>query len=135
MKRSTALFAIGVLLTATAAAAHHSFAAYYDEGKHVSLEGQVVSFELRSPHAWVYFMAPDGSGVMRKFGAEWGNPRRLSQQGIDAQTLRAGDRIVVGGAPNRKSEDYTVHLKSIRRMSDGWSWPSGGGNGRRGRFR
>ena len=89
--------AIGVLLVGTTAFAHHSFAAYYDEGQRVSIEGEVVAFELRSPHAWVYVMAPDKDGVMRKFGAEWANPRRLSQAGIDAQTIRTGDRVIVDG--------------------------------------
>ena len=117
--------AIGGLLTATAAFAHHSFAAYYDEGQRVSIEGEVVSFDLRSPHAWVWVMAPDKDGVMRKFGAEWANPRRLSQAGVDAQTIRTGDRVIVGGSPNRKPTEYSIHLKSITRPADGWSWPNG----------
>ena len=120
-----ALVAAGCSLAWTAADAHHSFAAYYDEGQRVSIEGEVVAFELRSPHAWVYVMAPDRDGVMRKFGAEWANPRRLSQAGIDAQTIRTGDRVIVDGAPNRKAGDYSIHLKGITRPSDGWSWPRG----------
>ena len=76
MKR---LFVLGLtsLLAATAAYAHHSFAKEYAEEKQISLEGDVVSFEYRNPHAWVYFTASDGTGVLRKYGAEWANPRRL----------------------------------------------------------
>ncbi len=117
--------ALATLLVATAAYAHHSFARDYAEDKQISLEGDIVAFEYRNPHAWVYFTANDGSGVLRKFGAEWANPRRLQQQGIGATDLKPGDHVIVSGAPSRSSATYTLHLKSIRRPADGWSWPGG----------
>ena len=119
------LFVLGLtsLLAATAAYAHHSFAKEYAEEKQISLEGDVVSFEYRNPHAWVYFTANDGSGVVRKFGAEWANPRRLEQQGVSAADIKAGDHVIISGAPNRNATTYSVHLKSIRRPADGWTWP------------
>ena len=89
MKRRLFILGIGSLLAAaTAAYAHHSFAKDYAEDKQISLEGDIVSFEYRNPHAWVYFTANDGSGVLRKFGAEWANPRRLEQQGVGATDSR-----------------------------------------------
>ena len=111
------------LLAATAAYAHHSFAREYSEEKLISLEGDVVSFEYRNPHAWVYFTANDSTGVARKFGAEWSNPRRLEQQGIGAAHIKPGDHVIIDGAPNRNASTYSVHLKSIRRPADGWAWP------------
>ena len=125
MRRRLFILAIGSLLAASAAYAHHSFAKEYAEEKQISLEGDVVSFEYRNPHAWVYFTANDGSGVMRKFGAEWANPRRLEQQGVRAADIRAGDHVIVSGSPNRNATTYNVHLKSIRRPADGWAWPRG----------
>ena len=115
------------VLGATAAYAHHSFARDYAEEKHISLEGDVVSFEYRNPHAWVYFTANDSSGVLRKYGAEWANPRRLEQQGIGATDLKPGDHVVIGGAPSRSATTYNVHLKSIHRPADGWTWPGSRG--------
>ena len=54
MKRRLLILGIGSLLAAaTAAYAHHSFARDYAEDKQISLEGDVVSFEYRNPHAWV----------------------------------------------------------------------------------
>ena len=122
MKR---LFVLGLtsLLAATAAYAHHSFARDYAEDRQISLEGDVVSFEYRSPHAWVYFTANDNGGVPRKYGAEWANPRRLEQQGIGAAQIRPGDHVIISGAPSRSATTYSVHLKSIRRPADGWVWP------------
>ena len=82
-----------------------------------------MSFEYGNPHAWVYFTANDGSGVLRKFGAEWANPRRLEQQGIAARHIKPGDHVIIDGAPSRSSTTYNVHLKGIRRPADGWAWP------------
>jgi hypothetical protein len=125
VKRSYVL-ALTCLLAATAAYAHHSFAKEYAEEKLISLEGDVVSFEYRNPHAWVYFTANDASGVLRKFGAEWANPRRLEQQGVGASDIKAGDHVIISGAPNRTASTYNVHLKGIRRPADGWTWPANG---------
>ena len=125
MKRRLIVLAVGSLMAATAAYAHHSFARDYHEDQMISLEGDVLSFEYRNPHAWVYFSANDSSGVQRKFGAEWANPRRLEQQGVGASDLKAGDHVIVRGAPSRSATTYAVHLKSIRRPADGWSWPGG----------
>ena len=126
MKRRLFLLALSSLMGATAAYAHHSFARDYHEDQMISLEGDVASFDYRNPHAWVYFTAADGGGVMRKFGAEWANPRRLEQQGIGASVLKAGDHVIVRGAPSRSATAYNVHLKSIHRPADGWNWPGGG---------
>jgi len=126
VKRSLLLMGIGALAMATAADAHHSFAKDYQEEKQVTLEGDIVSFDLRNPHSWVYFNATDGTGVARQYGAEWANRRRLEQQGIAQTSLKAGDHVIVTGAPSRSATTYSVHLRSIRRTTDGWSWPSRG---------
>jgi hypothetical protein len=132
MKHRLFVLAVGSILVASTAYAHHSFAKEYNESKSVTLEGDITSVELRNPHSWVYFTATDPSGVVRKYGAEWFNLRRLSQTGVDSNTFKAGDHIVVIGAPNWDVNTYTVHLKSIRRPSDAWAWPSGNNGGDRG---
>ena len=108
-------------------AAHHSFSAYYFEEKSVTIEGVVQEFQLRSPHAILLFDARDAGGQMRTYAAEWGNPNRLSRQGITRDTLKPGDAVIVSGSPGRTASEYKLHLKQIRRPSDGWAW----GNERR----
>ena len=88
---------------------HHSFAAHYFEEQRVSIEGEVVSFEYRNPHAWVHVNAPDSGGEMRKYGAEWTNPRRLGEQGIKVDTIKPGDHVIVTGSPGRKPEEHRLH--------------------------
>ena len=110
------------LLVGASVSGHHSFAAYYFEEQSVTIEGDVVEFDLRAPHAWLYVMAPDARGQLQRFGAEWGNPNRLSRDGITATTLKAGDRVIVTGSPGRVATENKIHLKRVRRPADGWEW-------------
>ena len=135
MKQRLFVLVLGSILVASAAYAHHSFAKEYDESKSVTLDGQIVSVDMRNPHSWVYFTAKDPTGTVRKYGAEWFNLHRLQQSGVTTDTFKVGEHIVVTGAPNWTATEYSVHLKSIRK-DDGWSWPSaqtrnGGGFGDR----
>ena len=130
MRRACFVLALAALAFQVSAAGHHSFALHYFEEQSVSVEGAMVEFEFRNPHAWVYLMAPDTGGEMRKYGAEWSNPNRLSQQGITKDTLKPGDHLVVTGSPGRTASDYRIHLKRIVRPSDGWKWSGGRGERR-----
>jgi hypothetical protein len=108
------------------ASGHHSFAAHYFEEQSVTIEGEMVTFEYRNPHAWVHVLAPDAQGEMRKYAAEWGSPNRLRGQGVRADTLKAGDRLVITGSPGRKPEEYRIHVKAVQRPADGWQWKQRG---------
>jgi hypothetical protein len=111
-----------VWVLSTALDAHHSFAAYYFEQESVTLEGEVVEFEYRAPHAWVRFRVKDASGTPSIYGAEWANPARLGRDGITKDTIRPGDTVRITGSPGRTEADHVLHLKQITRPSDGWSW-------------
>jgi hypothetical protein len=104
------------------ASAHHSFAAHYFEEQTISIEGELVQFDYRSPHAWVHVMAKDDEGGILRFAAEWAGPTRLSQRGVMADTLKPGDWVIVSGSPGRNPSERRIHLKSIKRPADGWSW-------------
>ena len=62
----------------------------------------------------------------QKYGAEWANPGRLSQQGITRETLKPGDKVIVTGSPPRDPLNIALHLKRIERPADGWRWVGGG---------
>jgi hypothetical protein len=115
------VLAVAAALTAPAGA-HHSFAAHYFEEQSITIEGAVVEFEYRAPHAWVYLTAPDENGRLQRFSAEWANPSRLARDGITKDTLQAGDQVTIVGSPGRNASEYKVHLKGITRASDGWNW-------------
>ena len=105
--------------------AHHAFAAHYLEGQTMSVEGELVEWEYRNPHAWVHVTAPDSIGTLQRYSAEWASPSRLNRQGITKDTLKPGDHVIVTGSPGRNAADRTLHLKRIERPADGWKWTGG----------
>jgi len=109
--------------------AHHSFSAYYFEEQSVTISGEVKEFQFRNPHAILMVNAADEGGTMRTYAAEFAGPSRLAGQGVTKDTIKPGDMVVVIGSPGRNPSEYKIHLKSVQRPSDGWSW--GGGRGRR----
>jgi len=114
-----------LLLAGAPLQAHHSFATYYHEDQSVTIEGVVLEFDFRAPHAWVYFNVPDAQGQARRFSAEWANPNRLSRDAITRETLKPGDRVVITGSPGRTASENKIHLKRIERPADGWRWSGG----------
>jgi hypothetical protein len=120
--RSLLLGLAAAALAAAGVSAHHSFSAYYHEQQSMTIEGGVVDFEYRAPHAWVHINAPDPSGQMRTYAAEWANPSRLSRDNITKDTIRPGDVVRITGSPGREETEYKIHLKAIERPKDGWSW-------------
>ncbi len=122
MKHRILLGLAAALLAAAPLAGHHSFATYYFEEQSVTIEGEVAEFDYRAPHAWVYVVAPDAQGTLRRYAAEWANPRRLMGDGVTRDALKAADRVIVTGSPGRTASEYRIHLKRIRRPADGWEW-------------
>lgn len=107
-------------LGAVPAWAHHSFAASYDENKRITIEGELVAFDYRNPHAWVTLNVADAQGNPVLWQAEWRSPVRLEQDGISKDTLRPGDHILITGSPGKTAADHRIHLKTIERPSDGF---------------
>jgi len=112
----------GALLTATAAFAHHSFAATYFEDKTQKIEGNLVQFLYRNPHSFVHVEAPDEKGVMQRWAVEWGAGGQLGRQGVTRETLKPGDHVIIVGNPGRNPEDHRLRMVNITRPSDGWKW-------------
>ena len=115
------MLTVAALLAATSAYAHHSFAATYVENSSVTIEGDLVTFELRNPHSFVNVMVKDASGQMVRYLVEWGSTTQL-QGKITRDTLKVGDHIVITGNPARNADDHRVRLVTLRRPKDGWSW-------------
>lgn len=121
-KRDVLAWASVVVLATTATAyAHHSFAATYVESQSVTVEGDLVTFELRNPHSFVNLMVKDANGNMVRYLIEWGSPSQL-QGKITRDTLKVGDHVIVTGNPARNPDDHRVRLVTLRRPKDGWSW-------------
>jgi hypothetical protein len=117
------LFALGaVLLGGSAARAHHSYAATYDVKNEITLEGRLVQFSYRNPHSFVTVEAPDRSGKERRWSVEWAGTSQLAETGVQRDTLKVGDRVVVVGRPSRVPGEYRALMVRLTRPSDGFTW-------------
>jgi hypothetical protein len=130
MKRTLTMLAVVLSASGASLYAHHSFAAFYNESQTVTLEGQVQELQFKSPHVLLMFNVRSPQGQTSMYTAEWANPRRLGDS-MNKDTLKPGDVVVVTGAPGKTGSENKLHLKSIRRPADGWSWGGETGYGRR----
>jgi hypothetical protein len=121
-RKALVVVAAGALFLSAGAYAHHSFTATYDESKTVMIEGELVQFMFRNPHAWVHLMAPDEKGVMQRWGVEWGGAGALTGQGVTRDSLKPGDHVIITGNPGRNAGDHRVRMRSLQRPSDGFGW-------------
>jgi len=122
MRKTILALVAASLLTCTAALAHHSYAATYDTTKEVKLEGTLVKFELRNPHAFVTIRAKDKEGVQQRWAVEWAGVSQLAGAGIKQDTLKVGDAIVIAGNPSRVPGEFRVLMVNLKRPLDGFSW-------------
>jgi hypothetical protein len=111
-----------MLAVALAAYAHHSVGATYDQTKEVKVDGKLVQLLYRNPHAFVHIEAPDENGTMQRWAVEWGGATQLSGQGVNRDTLKIGDEVVITGNPGRNPGDHKLKMNTLRRKSDGFGW-------------
>jgi hypothetical protein len=85
-----------VLLAATAAFGHHSFAAQYDVNKPLTLSGTVAKIEWTNPHIHFHVDVKDSAGTVTQWRFEGYPPNMLVRQGWKRDvTLKVGDTVTV----------------------------------------
>ena len=126
MKRTwTALVFSGVVIVTASRAplvAHHSFGVFYLEADTIEIEGDVVEFQYRNPHAWLFVQGQEAFGQPKIYAAEWTSTSQLDRNGVTKKFFKAGDSVRIWVSPNRNPNDNRVRLKRIERRSDGWTW-------------
>lgn len=98
--RSRILAAFTALAGATlpfAAGAHHSFAAHFDMGSTVEIEGRVTELHWVNPHIKFRVTAADG----QSWEVEAGPVNLVSRMGIDKSMFAVGSMLRVHGNPGR----------------------------------
>jgi DNA/RNA endonuclease YhcR with UshA esterase domain len=96
------LLALAALVVVPAAApwAHHS-QSEFDLSARVEVEGTVTKLEWKSPHGRLYVDVKNGKGEVVTWNFELPSPNTLMRRGWTRDTLKAGDRVTVAGAPAR----------------------------------
>lgn len=126
--RSLAALVTASLLTATAAA-HHSIAAVYDSGRMVTVDGTITRFRFVQPHPFIELEVKTPQGAAEGWQLEMDNLRELQAIGLTAETLKAGDRLVVTGSASR-SQARALYVRKAVRPADGLEYEQVGSSPR-----
>ena len=99
------------------AAAHHSFAVFFDETKSVSVSGSVTEFRFTNPHAIIEITRKTPQGQIESWRAETNAVTLLRRRGWTADSLKVGDMVTIDGWPSRDGSRYLRVRRVVR--SDG----------------
>jgi hypothetical protein len=97
MRGRTLLAFAPLLLNATAALAHHSFAAEFDDTKPLKVTGVVTKVEWSNPHIWFYVDVKGDDGKVTNWGFSGGAPGQLMRRNITRSVIKEGMTISVEG--------------------------------------
>ena len=81
-----------LLILATAAFAHHSFAGEFDNTIAVTLTGVITSVEMINPHSFIYVDVKK-EGAVERWALEGPNPIQVRRRGLDLAMFKVGDKL------------------------------------------
>lgn len=98
------------------ASAHHSVAGF-DNKKEVMLKGTIVQFVWRNPHVIVLWDVKDENGKVTQWSGEMNSPTSMIQVGMNRNSLKPGDEVIVTINPSKTGTPIAVIRKVT--MADG----------------
>jgi hypothetical protein len=123
---STAVMTV-VMLAASNAKAHHSFAPHFDSSRKVNISGTVTRYEARNPHSYLHIDSVDENGRTREYVCESHGVTQLSRIGITPQLFKAGTKLTVTGPISRHSP-YMCFFEIVE-LADGRNFNVNGPGG------
>src|SRR5688572_17549531 len=121
MKRRILQSILGIAVLGGALHAHHSISGAYDTGQHITIEGVVVQFQFVNPHPFLTMDVRESGGTTQRWRLEMDNRSELVQIGMNGQTLKQGDQVVVVGSPAR-AQQQSLYISRLDRPSDGFRY-------------
>jgi hypothetical protein len=108
---------------ATPALAHHS-RANFDLDSTVEIDGTVTEFTWQNPHAFAVVEGKKaGSSDVQKWTFELNSTPVLTRFGWKKDTLKAGDRVVARGNPDRNADRHFIYATLfVRDGKEIWAW-------------
>jgi hypothetical protein len=97
--RTLVLVGLG-LAVATVARTHHSQSEFDLDAK-IEVQGIVTKLEWKSPHGRLYVDVKNDKGETVNWNFELPSPNTLMRRGWKRDSLKAGDAVIVTGAPAR----------------------------------
>jgi hypothetical protein len=120
MIRRIPALALGLIMAAAPVMAHHAISAIYDSSKQVTIEGAVREFQFINPHPFLIVDVTDG-GKTLEWRLELDNRFELISEGMTADTLKRGDRVVASGSLSR-TNPQSLYLMRLDRSADGFRY-------------
>ena len=118
--RFTALALLGTTLAGVQIQAHHGYSAFERENT-VTIEGNIEEIKYMNPHS-ILTVKTTASQI---YTVEWLSLPQLRRYGINYDTLKIGDHVVLSGAPARDAAVPKMSIvRNLKRTSDGWNWPA-----------
>jgi hypothetical protein len=118
------ILSCSLLAVALPSAAHHSFAAQYDEAHPVSLSGTVTKVTWKNPHVLLSVDVKDDSGTVANWQMELASPNGLLRQGWKLDSVKQGDQVTVNGFAARDGS-HVVNARKISLGTPGKVLPAG----------
>ena len=109
--------ALGLLVAAVPAWAHHAFASEFDQNKPVKVRGTVVKWELTNPHSWIHIDVKGDDGKVVTWMIEGASPNNLYRLGLTKESLPAGSEITVEGYQAKDGTNKAVGRNFV--LADG----------------
>jgi len=99
-----------VLLSATAAFAHHSFAVY-DHTRTLTLRGTVTKFQWTNPHAYLEIDVKQPGGSVKHYSVELTSINMMQRVGWRSNMIKSGDQVTAVIAPILTGEPVGLGLE------------------------
>ena len=113
MTRYIASSALGFMLFAPSASAHHAAAVAYHVDRTITVEGVVTEVKWENPHTWVYVEAKDASGNVVKWSFEGAVPNQLYRRGVTPAVLKPGVRVTITAHPARDASRNAGEMTEV----------------------
>jgi hypothetical protein len=109
----------GLLASAPAVVAHHTFAAEFDSDKPFEMTGTVTKVEWMNPHTFFYIdVVDEETGDVTNWAMEMGSPNGLMRRGWTRNSMKIGDVVSVEGSL-AKDGSPTGNARSVTLNSSG----------------
>lgn len=114
MRNALAVLLLLIAIATAPAAAHHSFAVYFDDQTMIEVTGRVTGFRFTNPHAIISFTVENAKGQIEPWRAETNAVTLLRRRGWTKDSLTVGEIITVEGWRSRDGSRY-MRMRTVKR--------------------